>query len=426
MDGAPTDRRVFVHLDYGGFGGAVGQLWLRARRRRESASFLYEPDWLAHSGRFEIEPALDLRPAAFHTGREQAVFGVFSDAAPDRWGRRLLERAEARRAALVGETPRRLTEADYLLGCDDETRQGAVRFTEGPGGPFLAPPGASGIPPLVELPRLLGAAERVESGDDGDGSDLAVLLAPGSSLGGARPKASVREPDGALAIAKLPRAADEWEVTRWEAVALSLAERAGIRAARFRVERADGRAVLVLRRFDRDSGRRIPFLSAMTMLGAVEHDRRAYTEIAEAIRRYGAEPAADLAELWRRIVFTVLVSNHDDHLRNHGFLRAPGGWRLSPAYDLNPTPAEAGGRFLTTAIVGADARASLELAFGTAEYYGLGPRRAREVAAEAASAVGRWREEAARFDLSRREQDRLASAFEHGERERAAAARVTA
>ena len=266
----------------------------------------------------------------------------------------------------------------------------------------------------------------MESGDDDGGRDLAVLLAPGSSLGGARPKASVREPDGALAIAKFPRAADEWEVTRWEAVALSLAERAGIRAARFRVERADGRAVLVLRRFDRDSGRRIPFLSAMTMLGAVEHDRRAYTEVAEAVRRYGAEPAADLAELWRRIIFTVLISNHDDHLRNHGFLRAAGGWRLSPAYDLNPTPAEAGGRFLTTAIVGDDARASLELAFGTAAYYGLGPRRAREVAAEAASAAGGWREEAVRFGLSRGEQDRLASAFEHGERERATAARVTA
>lgn len=420
------DRRVFVHLDYGGFRGAVGRLWLRTRRRRESASFLYEPEWLAHSGRFEIEPALDLRRAAFHTGQEQEVFGVFSDAAPDRWGRRLLQRAEALRAALAGETPRRLTEVDYLLGCDDETRQGAVRFTEGPDEPFLAPPGPSRIPPLVELPRLLGAAERVESGDDDGGRDLAVLLAPGSSLGGARPKASVREPDGALAIAKFPQAADEWEVTRWEAVALSLAERAGIRAARFRVERADGRAVLVLRRFDRDSGRRIPFLSAMTLLGAVEHDRRAYTEIAEAVRRYGAEPAADLAELWRRIVFTVLISNHDDHLRNHGFLRAPGGWRLSPAYDLNPTPAEAGGRFLTTAIVGDDARASLELAFGTAAYYGLGPRRAREVAAEAASAAGGWREEAVRFGLSRGEQDRLASAFEHGERERATAARVTA
>ena len=420
------DRRVFVHLDFGGFRGAVGQLWLRTRWRRESASFLYEPDWLAHSGRFAIDPALDLRLAAFHTGPEQEVFGVFSDAAPDRWGRRLLQRAEARRAALAGETPRRLTEADYLLGCDDETRQGAVRFTEGPGGPFLAPPGPSRIPPLVELPRLLGAAGRVESGADDDGSDLAVLLAPGSSLGGARPKASVREPDGALAIAKFPRAADEWEVTRWEAVALSLAERAGVRAARFRVERADGRAVLVLRRFDRDSGHRIPFLSATTMLGAVEHDRRAYTEIADAIRRYGAEPAADLEELWRRIVFTVLISNHDDHLRNHGFLRAPGGWRLSPAYDLNPTPAEAGGRFLTTAIVGGDARASLELAFGTAAYYGLQLSRAREVSAEAASVVGGWREEAARFGLSRRERDRLASAFEHGERERAAAARVTA
>ena len=405
------DRQVFVHLDSGGFRGPVGQLWLRHRKGRESASFLYDPEWLRHSGSFALEPGLELQSGVFHTDGERKIFSVFSDAAPDRWGQRLLERAESRRAASVGETPRALTEADYLLGCDDETRQGAVRFTEGRGGTYLAPPDPWRVPPLVELPRLLGAARRTDSGAD-DGGDLKILLAAGPSLGGARPKASVRDRDGALTIAKFPRESDEWDVMRWEAVALSLAERADVSAASSRLEDVAGRAVLVLRRFDRDADRRIPFVSAMTMLGARDRERRSYQEIAEAIRRHGAEPAADLAELWRRIVFTVLISNHDDHLRNHGFLRAPGGWRLSPAYDLNPTPAEAGGQDLTTAITAGDYRSSLDLAFKTASYYGISLPRAREIAAEVASAVGSWREAATRVGIPRREQNRMASAFQ--------------
>lgn len=418
-------RSVFVHLDYGDFAGAVGQLWLRSRGGREGASFRYSTEWLGHADRFALEPTLPLQLGAFHTEREHRVFGVFSDAAPDRWGRKLLQRDEARRAAEAGETPRALTEADFLLRSDDETRQGAVRFSEGPGAPFLAPPRPSRIPPLVELPRLLGAARRVDSGADDDYADLGVLLAPGSSLGGARPKASVRERDGSLALAKFPRETDEWSLPRWEAVALSLAVRAGVAAAESRIEEPAGRGVLILRRFDRDSGRRIPFLSAMTMLGAADRERRTYTDIADAIRRYGADPRGDLEELWRRIVFTVLISNSDDHLRNHGFLRAPGGWRLSPAYDLNPTPAEAGGRYLTTAIRAGDSRASLDPALETAGYYGLDGRRAREIVGEVASAVGGWREEAARFGVSRREQERLASAFEHAEGRKAAAVRAT-
>ena len=407
------DRQVFVHLDYGGFRGPVGQLWLRHRKGRESASFQYDPEWLRHPGRFELAPEMKLQSGVFHTDGERKIFSVFSDAAPDRWGRTLLERAESRRARSVRETPRALTEADYLLGSDDETRQGAIRFTEGRGGTYLAPPGPRRVPPLVELPRLLGAARRVDSATDDDDDDLQLLLAAGPSLGGARPKASVRDRDGALAIAKFPRGRDKWDVMRWEAVALSLAERADVSAAPSRLEDVAGRAVLVLRRFDREADRRIPFVSAMTLLGARDRERRSYQEIAEAIRRHGVQPKADLAELWRRIVFTVLISNHDDHLRNHGFLRVPGGWRLSPAYDLNPTPAEEGGRYLTTAITGDDTRASLDLAFETARYYGISLPRAREIAAEVASVVGRWRDAATCVGISRPEQNRMASAFDH-------------
>ena len=357
------DRRVLVYSGRSDFSGCVGRLWLRVRGNRGSASFEYDPGWLQQPARFALDPTLELGGGAYYTESGRQLFGAFDDSAPDRWGRMLLRRAERRDAQREGRTPRTLSEADFLLGVDDETRQGALRFRETPEGPFLAPPSPTRVPPLVELPRLLGAADRVAAESEDD-DDLRLLLMPGASLGGARPKASVRDGDGRLAFAKFPKTDDEWNVPLWEAVALALASRAGITTSSCRLETVSGRRVLVLHRFDREGGRRIPFLSAMTMLGATDHEPRSYPEIAEAIRRFGAAPAADLKELWRRIVFTVLISNRDDHLRNHGFLR-PGdrGWRLSPAYDLNPTPAHAGGRFLATAIVAGDTRASLELAF---------------------------------------------------------------
>lgn len=417
------DRRVFVHSGRGDFRGPVGRLWLRVRGHRGTASFQYDPGWLQHPARFAVDPSLELGGGAHHTEAGKPLFGAFDDSAPDRWGRTLLRRAERRDAEREGRLPRALSEADFLLRVDDETRQGALRFRETRDGAFLAPPSPSRVPPLVELPRLLGAAERVVAQSEAD-DDLRLLLAPGASLGGARPKASVRDRDRRLALAKFPQGGDEWNVPGWEAVALSLASRAGITTSSWRLETVGERRVLVLHRFDREAGRRIPFVSAMTMLGATDHETRSYPEVAEAVRRFGATPATDLAQLWRRIVFTVLISNRDDHLRNHGFLRpGDGGWRLSPAYDLNPTPAYAGGRFLATAIVAGDSRATLALAFETAGYYGIAPSTAREIAAEVAAAVTDWRNEAARFGFGRREQDQMASAFEHSELEQAS--RVT-
>ena len=413
------DRQVLVYSGRGDYAGCVGRLWLRVRANRGSASFRYDPGWLQHPTRFALDPSLELGGGAYHTETERPLFGAFDDSAPDRWGRMLLRRAERRDAQRERRTPRALSEADFLLGVDDEACQGALRFRETPEGPFLAPPDPRRVPPLVELPRLLGAADRVAAESESD-EDLRLLLATGAPLGGARPKASVRDHDGRLALAKFPKADDEWDVPRWEAVGLALARRAGITAADARLEPVAGRGVVVIRRFDREGDRRVPFLSSMTLLGAVDREPRTYPEIAEAVRRYGAAPAGDLEELWRRIVFTVLISNHDDHLRNHAFLRpGDGGWRLSPAYDLNPTPAEFGGRTLTTAIVEGDPSASLELAFETAAYYGIRPPRAREIADGAAAVVGRWRDEARRFGIPRREQEFMASAFEHAELERA-------
>jgi serine/threonine-protein kinase HipA len=269
------------------------------------------------------------------------------------------------------------------------------------------------IPPVVELPELLSAAERVMEDKDTD-EDLRLLFAPGSSLGGARPKASVIDKDGQLAIAKFPRKDDEINTVLWEAVAHALAEKAGISVAAGRVEKIANKPVLLVRRFDREGARRIPFLSAMSMLGSKDNETRSYLEIVDALRQHGAEPKADMEALWRRLVFNILISNTDDHLRNHGFLYAgQNGWRLSPAYDLNPVPTDIKPRILSTAISEDDGTASLGLAMEVAGYFELDEKKARGITAQVAGAVVRWRDEAARQGLTRAEADRMASAFDH-------------
>lgn len=407
------DREVFVYVDLRGEPILVGRLWAHVRRGRESATFEYDPGWLDHPERFALEPALPLGPGPFHTPPGAPLFGPIGDSAPDRWGRVLMRRAERWRARLAGEAPRTLNEIDYLLMVDDEARQGALRFATAENGPFLTEHDATRIPPLVELPRLLNAAEHVINDDESD-EDLRLLLAPGSSLGGARPKASVRDHDGALAIAKFPHRDDDWDTVAWEAVALSLAAKAGIPVPDWRLEEIADKPVLILRRFDRAEALRIPFLSALSMLGARDNETHSYLEIVDALRQQGSRPKADIQQLWRRIVFTVLISNIDDHLRNHGFLYVGSdGWTLCPAYDLNPVPVDASPRVLSNAIDFDDQSASIELAFSVAEYFELNPDEAREVAAEVAGVVSEWREEAGRIGLTRGECERMASAFEH-------------
>ncbi|MCY4074639.1 MAG: type II toxin-antitoxin system HipA family toxin [Acidobacteria bacterium] len=407
------DREVLVFVDLQGTPVSVGRLWWRSRGGRESASFEYDAAWLEHPERFALEPALALTPGPFHTPAGRALFGALGDSTPDRWGRLLMRRAERRGAEREQRAPRTLSEVDVLLRVDDEARQGALRFATRPGGPFLAESGDGRIPPLVELPRLLAAADRVSGDTEGD-EDLRLLLGPGSSLGGARPKAAVRDTGGRLALAKFAHVRDEVNVVLWEAVALALAERCGIIVPARRLERVAGRPVLVLQRFDRRGDHRVPFLSAMSMLGAADREPRSYPDIADALRRHGAAPREDLRQLWRRVVFSVLISNTDDHLRNHGFLYADHrGWRLSPAYDLNPVPADVRPRVLSTSIHADDPAASLDLALQTAELYGLGAGEARLIASEVAAAVTTWRDAARSLGASRRDIDRMASAFEH-------------
>ena len=407
------NRDVLVYVDLQGRPHLVGRLWARLRKDRETATFEYDKNWLAHQERFSLEPALKLGPGPFHAPSDKPLFGAIGDSAPDRWGRVLMRRAERRRAQRDGTTPRTVREIDYLLLVDDEARQGALRFAEKEGGPFLADQDPNKIPPLIELPRLLSAAEHVMADKDSD-EDLRLLLAPGSSLGGARPKASVRDRDGHLSIAKFPNKGDEVNTVAWEAVALTIAGKAGIPVPEWRLEAIGKKPVLLLRRFDREGATRVPFLSAMSMLDARDNETRSYLEFVDVLRQHGAAAKKDMHALWRRIVFSILISNTDDHLRNHGFLWAgPAGWRLSPAYDLNPVPADIKPRVLTTTIDLDDGTASLKLAYNVASYFDLTAKEARAIAREVGKAVGAWRKEAAGLGLGKAEIDRMASAFEH-------------
>ena len=407
------DREALVYVDLDGTPQLVGRLWARVRKNKEGATFEYDRTWLDNPARFSLEPALQLGPGPFHTPADTSMFGAIGDSAPDRWGRALMRRVERRRAEREGGTPRTLQEIDFLLLVNDEARQGALRFAEREGGPFLREEGVKRIPPLVELPELLSAAEHVMEDKDTE-EDLRLLFAPGSSLGGARPKASVVEKDGHLTIAKFPRKDDEVNTVIWESVALALAQKAGIPVPSARVEKIGKKPVLLLRRFDRDGMRRIPFLSAMSMLGSKDLETRSYLEMVDALRQHGATPKADIEALWRRLVFNILISNTDDHLRNHGFLyMGAGGWRLSPAYDLNPVPVDVNPRILTMAINEDDSTASLELAMEVAPYFELDQAKARKTASEVGNAVAKWRDEAARHGLKQTEIDRMASAFEH-------------
>ena len=359
-------------------------------------------------------PSGSIRCCRRHRGRSTPIGRCSTpspDPPPDRWGQTLLRRNERRRAQAEGRQPRTLQAIDVLTLVDDETRLGALRFKEAGGGPFLTSTGRK-VPPVVELPRLLAATTRVIDDQETD-EDLRLILAPGTSLGGARPKATVRDPEGRLSIAKFPRRDDEWPVTRWEAATMALARSAGVEVSPFQLRQAANRAVFTARRFDRRDGRRVPFMSALAALEASDNDTRSYLEVVEFLRREGAAVNEDLRQLWRRIVFNMLVSNTDDHLRNHGFMRAPQGWRLSPAYDLNPVPVDVKPRIHALAIDEIDGTASLDTAMQVVPMFGIAEADARAITAEVGRAVRRWRDTAARFGMTTDQIDRMSSAFDH-------------
>jgi len=403
------NREIEIHVDLDGQSHLVGRLWSRLNKGREGASFVYDPSWLASPLRFPLEPALSLDPGSHHTRQGYSLFGALGDSAPDRWGRMLMKRMERRTAEREGRPSRSLLEIDYLLMVEDAIRPGALRFKEAGGREFLAA-GSPAIPPLVYLSKLLSASDRVVAEKESD-QDLRLLLAPGSSLGGARPKAAVLDANGRLLIAKFPHSEDEYSVERWSFLALHLARKAGITVPPCRIASVENRSVLLVERFDRQGTRRIPFLSAMSMLGAADGETHSYLEMVDALRQYGASPKEDQRELWRRVLFSVLISNVDDHLRNHG----------SPAYDLNPVPPDVKARSLSTLIDERDSEASFDLVLSTGEYYGLTAADMKQIVKMAVDAVMGWRAEAAKIGFSRKEASRMAGAFEHQAHEAARA-----
>ncbi|MBO0765322.1 MAG: type II toxin-antitoxin system HipA family toxin [Hyphomicrobiaceae bacterium] len=403
-------RKLLVYVDLGGKPIRVGQLWTRAKGKQESASFQYDPTWLRNPFKFALGPTLPLGGAALHTRRP--LFGAFSDSAPDSWGRRLMRLHEREDAKKEGRDARTLMQVDYLAGVDDETRMGALRYKNNADDETFQSATEQRVPPLVRLRALLNASSRVAAEKE-TRRDIQLLLKPGSALGGARPKATIRDTSGRLLLAKFPKSDDRWPWTLWEDVALGLAGQALISVPEHRIGHVLLQPVLMLVRFDRGAGSsRIPFLSAMTALDATDNDEgRSYLEILDFIRQEGADPQADARQLWRRMVFNVLISNTDDHPRNHGFLRTSKGWVLAPAYDLNPAPDSP--RVHSMALNEIDPVASLDTLLSVAPSFGISRDDSTTIVSEVAAAVSNWRNAATERGLTKQDQERMEPAFEH-------------
>ncbi len=411
---ADARDRVAVHLDDAGLGSRqeVGILTRERGGGRSVISFAYEPEWVAARGSFPIDPSLPL-----YEGEQYppALPGVFADAAPDRWGRTLLERREAQVARREERGPRSLDEWDFLVGVDDRTRMGALRLASAAGGEerFLADEPLP-VPPLARLRELEHWAREAEEGFGGELSDeeqwLAMLVAPGSSLGGSRPKANYLD-QGELWIAKFPSREDRHDVGAWEHLVSLLAASAGIDMPETGLlALGSPYRTFCAKRFDRLGGRRRLYASAMTLTGRRDRDDASYLDIARAIAELG-EPAmiaGDLRQLFRRIVFNVLTANRDDHLRNHGFLRGSGGWRLAPAFDVNPTPQK---HEHALALDDSSRTPDLEVVRETAPYYRLSTADADEVVDEVGGVVAGWRDLAHRTGLAGDELERIGAAF---------------
>jgi serine/threonine-protein kinase HipA len=413
----------------------VGAIRYDQQGTRESAAFEYDAEWLAAADRFTIDPALQLVTGAqFHKkSRDGSVFhAAIADTEPDGWAKRVIQRdhakrrQEARRAGeAVGARP--LNALDYLFAVDDFSRVGALRLQDEDGVFRRATEeGRRTAPPLIELGQLLAATRAVETNRE-TAADLAYLRGRGTSLGGLRPKCTVVDDEGRLSIGKFPSVADERAVTKGEVLALKLAMAAGINAAEARLIDSDGASVALIRRFDRpEGGGRLMYVSAATMLGAEPDDpgEHAYTEIVDALRLYGATVQADIEELWRRIAFSILITNVDDHLLNHGFLHVDRGqWRLAPAFDVNPFPERL--RELNTWVSEeAGPEASVEALMSATPYFRITAPRAKEILGEVESAVAWWRDEGCALGMTESELDQFADAFEHAER--AAAQRAIA
>ena len=414
-----TRREILVYGDWAELAqiSRVGTLYASPVRVQEVYEFHYDRDWLGSAPSQSLDPELLLFQGPQYPASDRG-FGLFLDSAPDRWGRFLMDRREAQNARDEGRPRRKLRESDYLLGVQDAQRLGALRFRLQPEGPFLDDRKEFATPPWTSLRELEQASRKLQSRNAEQHPEhrrwLNMLVAPGGSLGGARPKAGVLDPQNGLWIAKFPGSSDDVDVGAWEFLVHRLAQRAGIWVSAAQRARLSGQHhTFLVRRFDRtEAGQRIHFASALTLCGRADgYDASlgaSYLELAEVLVRLGAEPDRDLEQLWRRILFNACVSNLDDHMRNHGYLLTPSGWRLSPAYDMNPDPV---GEGLKLNISETDNAQDLELIQEVAPYFRVPLARGKEIQAQVIAAVQTWRAECQTLGFPRDEVEAMAPAF---------------
>jgi serine/threonine-protein kinase HipA len=395
----------------------MGTLHCQGSGKGELFSFRYSNAWLDQAEAFALDPDLVLGEGHQYPSADRSNFGIFTDSSPDRWGRVLMQRRENARARQEARRPRTLTEWDFLLGVHDETRLGALRF-KAPGGSYVDSDTRFAAPPLTSLRELQAASLQFEGHlNDEEHPEyanwLAQLIAPGSSLGGARPKASVRSENGALCIAKFPSRQDTRDIGAWELTAHALARKAGIQVPAARGLHFDESAftTFLVERFDRiANGRRIAFVSAMTLTQRKDGEAGAsYLELVDLLQSRGADTQADCAQLFRRVLLNIRIHNTDDHLRNHGFFVEANGIRLSPAYDINPSVDRSE---LSLAIDEAETACDVSVAMDARKTYGISAAQADAALKSVETAVATWRMEAARFGISRAEQSLMAPAFE--------------
>ncbi len=412
-------KNILVYADWKGMADPVqmGNLVATPVKGKETFSFEYTKAWLQSGFNLNIDPDLQYYSGRFFPRDEKLNFGVFLDSCPDRWGRVLMDRREAVLAKAEDQDRKTLLESDYLLGVFDLHRMGALRFKLKEDGDFLNDDRRMSIPPWTSLRELEHACKMFEEDNISDKEQLKwinLLLAPGASLGGARPKASVLDQSNNLWIAKFPSIKDEKNVGAWEFVAFSLAKNCGLNIAEGELKKFSNKShTFLTKRFDRnEKGQRIHFASAMTMLGHLDGADHtggvSYLEIVEFLIRNGADTDNDLEELWRRIVFNISIKNTDDHLRNHGFLLTEKGWRLSPAFDVNPNEFGTG---LSLNISETDNALDFDLAISVAEYFRISKVKANKIIKKTKETVSEWRKVAQGVGISKAEQDRMSIAF---------------
>ncbi len=412
-------KKLFVYADFDWLESTqlIGELSCDSVRGSETYAFSYDKEWLAKYGDVFLSEDLQNYTGIQYTRPERDIFACFSDALPDRWGRTLLNRREQIAATDEKRAVRRLTSFDYLMGIDDASRMGGFRFAETPGGKFINCEESLRVPPLANVRELMRAAHEIELSEEKhllpSKKWLAQLLHPGTSLGGARPKASVIDEDGSLTVAKFPSRKDDYDVAQWEHFCHVMGRKAGLNVAETRTIDGEGYHILLSKRFDRCSdGRRIHFASALTLLGLTDGDNAStgygYTDIVDFIIQHGSNVEQNLEELYRRVTFYIIVGNSDDHFRNHGFLLTRKGWELSPAYDINPTLADNQSLLINRSTSESD----LNILLVSAGDYMLSAEKAKDIITEVKTAMKSWRTEARRLGLPQRDIDMFAPRFD--------------